>query len=66
MVVLPQTPVYLSTDAELLNGGQFLLVAGSDVGGVVTANTTQTCGDSRGFMQVQKIWNNVPGFNSTC
>ena len=23
-------------------------------------------GDARGFMQVQKIWNNIPGFNSTC
>ena len=64
--LLLSPPVYLTTDAELLNGGQFLLVAGNTTGGVVTANTVQTGGDSRGFMQVQKIWNNIPGFNSTC
>ena len=57
--VLPQTPVYLTNDEELLNDGLFLDVAG-------TPNTSQPGGDSRGFMQVQKIWNNVPGFNSTC
>ena len=57
--ILPQTLVYLSPDTELLNGGLFFLAAGPP-------NTTQPGGDSRGFMQVQKIWNNVPGFNSTC
>ena len=57
--ILPQTPIYLTADNELLNNGLFLLVAGAP-------NTAQPGGDSRGFMQVQKIWNNVPGFNSTC
>ena len=51
--VLPQTPVYLTTDLELTNNGLFY-------------PGTSTGGDSRGFIQVQKIWNNVPGFNSTC
>ena len=49
----------MTPDEELLNNGLFLDVAGAP-------NTAQPGEDSRGFMQVQKIWNNVPGFNSTC
>ena len=64
--ILPQTPIYMTTDNEILNNGLFLNAAGNTTAGVVTENTTQTGGDSRGFMQVQKIWNNIPGFNSTC
>ena len=43
----------MDADTELCNNGLF-------------TDGTQQGGDSRGFMQVQKIWNNVPGFNSTC
>lgn len=48
--MLPASPVYIDADGELTNLG--VLNAGN--------------ADARGFMQVQKIWNNIPAFNSTC
>ena len=50
---MPASPVYLDADTELCNNGLF-------------TDGTVKGGDARGFMQVQKIWNNIPGFNSTC